>query len=318
MKLFFHQLNVTQLREETLGIQLLRSDPSNLLVGLEVTTPEISRLLDFNIDPQHTLGGGVGWLGRHTCVERTQFLLPELLSHPTKHNLHIYVLKADLDSVSAAAVLDICLGDSDFSESYDLDDPQLYERIRVVANYDRGGRRQNYYPDSAKIPRGLFLFVGGWKNSLESKVSAVRRWILSGKFDGQEDYNRIADEHFRESICRSKVEIILPRRLVFIRSLSRGACGLGYRFAPVVVALNPSYRFGLEESRLYGKRWVVGQLNNSYVNIQLLLRTLRERESGWGGSTTIIGSPQTHPSRIPKEELIDLVKEIILSKRKNF
>ena len=41
--------------------------------------------------------------------------------------------------------------------------------------------------------------------------------------------------------------------------------------ALVVIALNPSYRYGFGESRLYGKKWIIAQQNDGFINLHNLL-----------------------------------------------
>lgn len=65
------------------------------------------------------------------------------------------------------------------------------------------------------------------------------------------------------------------------------------------------------ESRVYGRKWVVAQCDEGFISISDILRTMLEIEPGWGGSSTIIGSPQNVPSKIPKEDVVEIVKEML-------
>lgn len=303
MNFVLHQLNVANLKDDINLIRDLLINPENVLIGLEVTIPNINKLLNFNIDPQHGWNGKKDYARKITCLEKMMEVLPYLKPFQSKI-VHLFFLKTDLDSISAAGILDIYLNtDLIFT-------PKMNERIKVIADYDRHGRDTLFLTDqqSIRIPRGLFMFISGWKNSLEQKVEAAKKWIINGTFDGLSDFNRIANHNAREAINFSKVQIIIPRKLVFVRSIKRGACGIGYKFAPIVIALNPSYRYGFGESRVYGKKWIIGQMNDKFINLTKLVRLIEKQERGWGGSSTIIGSPQDRPSKLTKNEVIDFVK----------
>jgi len=304
MNVHYHQINVCELDRELDKINTLSGGRNRILIGLEITIPEISKKLTFNIDPQHTWNSEDGI----TCIEKFRSFLPNVNKMSGKE-LHVFFLKPDLDSISAAAILDIY-----------LDNPLwilqegISERICAIAEYDRHGRdssgRGFYTP--TRIPRGLFMYVSGWKNSIYDKVNLTKDWLLDGTFKNINKFNRIADKKLKQSLFNSKTEIIVPKKLVFIRSASRGACGLGYKYAPITIALNPSYRFGIDDSRIYGKKWVIAQQSDGYLDMRGVLEELSKLESGWGGSPSIIGSPQDRPSKVLKDDVINIVEQKML------
>ena len=304
MHIQYHQINVCELDRELEKINALSGGRNRILIGLEVTIPEISNKLTINIDPQHTWNSKDGI----TCIEKFRSFLPNIHKMNGKE-LHVFFLKPDLDSISAAAILDIYLDNPLWILQEDIS-----ERICAIAEYDRHGRSpsgRGFY-NSTRIPRGLFMYVSGWKNSIYDKISLTRNWILDGTFKDINKFNRIADKKFKQSLFNSKTEIIIPKKLVFIRSSSRGACGIGYRYAPVTIALNPSYRFGIDESRIYGKKWVIAQQSDGFVDMRGVLEELSKLEPGWGGSPSIIGSPQDRPSKILKDNVVDIVEQKML------
>ena len=307
MNIHYHQLNVCELDKELEKIKSISGGRNKILIGLEITIPEISKKLTYNIDPQHHLKI---WLDNKesnvTCLEKFRNFLPRV-NEMTGKELHVFFLKPDLDSISAAAVLDIYLDNPTWILQEDIS-----ERIQAIADYDKHGRICNKLLHSPKIPRGLFMYVAGWKNSIYDKISITKTWILDGTFKDISKFNRIADRKFKQSLFNSKTEIIIPKKLVFIKSINRGACGLGYRYAPVTVALNPSYRFGIDDSRIYGKKWIIAQQSNGFINMSGILEELSKIEPGWGGSPSIIGSPQDRPSKILKDDIIDIVIQKML------
>ena len=307
MNIYYHQLNVCELNKEIEKIKIISGCRNKILIGLEITIPEISKKLTYNIDPQHHLKTWLeGKESNTTCIEKFKKFLPKIGEMNGKE-LHVFFLKPDLDSISSAAILDIYLD----NPSWIFQD-EISERICAIAEYDRHGRTYNKFRHFPKIPRGLFMYVAGWKNSIYDKINMTKTWILDGTFKDISKFNRIADKKFKQSIFNSKPEIIIPKKLVLIKSVNRGACGIGYKYAPVTIALNPSYRFGIDDSRIYGKKWIIAQQTNGFVNMSEILEELSNIESGWGGSPSIIGSPQDRPSKILKDDIINIVTQKML------
>lgn len=156
------------------------------------------------------------------------------------------------------------------------------------------------------------MYVSGWKNNINDKINLTKTWILDGTFKGICKFNKLADKKFKQALFNSKIEIILPKKLVFVKSINRGACGIGYKYAPITIALNPSYRFGINNSRTYGKKWIIAQQNDDYLDMSSILNSLQNIETGWGGSPSIIGSPQDKPSKITKDEIVEIVTQKIV------
>lgn len=303
MTIHYHQINVCELDRELEKIKQLSHNKKSVLIGLEVTLSEFSNKLTFNIDPQHT------WKKNNkiTCLEKFKNILPSVGKDIVGKDLHFFFLKPDLDSISAAAILDIYLDNPTW-----LFQEEISERINAIAEYDRHGRGDLNITTDVKIPRGLFMYVSGWKNNIYNKINLTKTWILDGTFQGISKYNRIADKKFKQSLFHSKIEIIIPKKVVLIKSINRGACGLGYKYAPITIALNPSYRFGINNSRVYGKKWIIAQKNDGYLDMSGVLSNLQTLEPNWGGSPSIIGSPQDKPSKVTKDEIVEIVEQKIL------
>ncbi len=301
MTIHYHQINVCELDQELEKIKLLSHNKKSVLIGLEITLSELKNKFTFNIDPQHT------WKKNNkiTCLETFKNLLPIVSKNISDKDLHFFFLKPDLDSISAAAILNIYLDNPTW-----IFQEEISERINAIAEYDRHGR--NEFPIDIKIPRGLFMYVSGWKNHIDDKINLTKTWILDGTFKGIYKYNRIADKKIKQSLFNSKIEIIIPEKVVLVKSINRGACGLGYKYAPITIALNPSYRFGINSSRVYGKKWIIAQKNDGYLDMSGVLSNLQTLEPNWGGSPSIIGSPQDKPSKVTKDEIINIVEQKIL------
>jgi len=86
----------------------------------------------------------------------------------------------------------------------------------------------------------------------------------------------------------------------------RLAMRLGYTAAPVVVATNPVFRFGGGDPH---RKHTIARWNSQVpMDWDGLLTDLVAREPGWGGSTSIIGSPQGVASGLTTDDVADLVE----------
>ena len=305
MTIHYHQINVCEMDHELEKIKMLSRNKKSVLIGLEITLKELSNKLTINIDPQHT------WKKNNkiTCLEKFKNLLPSVSKNISDKDLHFFFLKPDLDSISAAAIFDIYLDNPIW-----IFQEKILERINAIADYDRHGRDVDLNNNSSniKIPRGLFMYVSGWQNNIYDKVNLTKTWIMDGTFKYINKFNKIVDKKNKQFLFNSKIEIIIPKKVVLIKSINRGACGLGYKYAPITIALNPSYRFGINKSRIYGKKWIIAQKNDGYLDMLGVLNNLQTLELNWGGSPTIIGSPQDKPSKVTKDEIVEIVTQKIL------
>jgi len=88
--------------------------------------------------------------------------------------------------------------------------------------------------------------------------------------------------------------------------MHRAGMELGYRNAPAVVAINP--RFQLQGGEPYEK-YVIAQYTMGYIDLKAVAQELSQLEQGWGGSPTIIGSPQGKSSTLSREQIFEIVRK---------
>jgi hypothetical protein len=129
----------------------------------------------------------------------------------------------------------------------------------------------------------------------------MTRWIISG--EEPEGY-RTRVECERAEIARAisdgTIKAISLGMVAIVESPHRAAMEIGYRLAPVVVALNPEFRFQGGEPH---RKFTVGQYAPGMVDLKKVQQELNRIEPGWGGSPTIIGSPQGNSSSLTIEEV---------------
>jgi hypothetical protein len=92
--------------------------------------------------------------------------------------------------------------------------------------------------------------------------------------------------------------------IAVIETTHRSATMLGYRLAPIVVALNPSFRLAGGDPH---RKFTVCQYQEGLIDMRILISELNDLELGWGGSPTIIGSAQGKNSELTIEQVVKAV-----------
>ena len=83
---------------------------------------------------------------------------------------------------------------------------------------------------------------------------------------------------------------------------------IGYSQAPIVVAINPEFRFQGGEPH---RKITICQYQDGYINLKKVVENLNLIEPGWGGSATICGSPQGKASIVSESQLWEGVQELL-------
>jgi len=305
-----YQLDLTK-REESIELLKELQNSESLIIGIELTDIEISRYCHLSLDPQHSDIAN----SNITSIEMVYKYRDKLLKMMTIFKTcSLITVKPDLDSIGA-----IVLAKLTMSHNLELTGDMLL-RLIAIANSDRHGsvskwnkhRRINYFnePLFSKhgIPIGLLSAIGSQHDTIETKVRYMTDYIVTGTFEKLDKYTAIMLKKNEASTKTTDVEIVVDNKLVYVESNYRGAVGLGYRYAPVVLARNPNYRFG--QAKTKGVKYTIAQFNSNHVNISKILDRLNALEPGWGGnSETIIGSSQTQPSALTKDEILNIIKQ---------
>jgi hypothetical protein len=251
-------------------------------LGIEVTRPDLAARCGLgNIDPQHVPGGG----DRAAIEVALDWPLPAAGSF-------LVTIRPDLDSLGAMAVLAMRTQEQPIGAA-------AAQRIAMIATADRHDRGPWPGPrsltallaDEAPLA-AIALAVADHRRDLGERVTMVRRWIDTG--DEPASYR----EQFAAS--RRDLAAALASGAVRLRHICGGQIALviterheglqlGYCLSPVVVALNPVFR--LQGGPPY-RKFTVAQYRAGYADLAAAVQTLAGLEPGWGGSPTIIGSPQ--------------------------
>jgi hypothetical protein len=279
---------------------------SGPVLGIEVTVPALAaRCVLGNIDPQHTGGNASS-----SAIKKS------LTIEIPAENTVLATVRPDLDSVGAMAVIAMRAEGVKLSE--------FFAGVAKISEFDSFARGD--WPGQKPLPSQEEL----WPNKLERELAAmnaavfdhkvgiaervrtVRIWLEIGKEPAE---YRAKAERDRSDLVqalfdgRIKVDTTLDGRIAVVESSHLGAIGIGYCLAPIVVALNPALRFqGGEPCR----KFTVCQFKTGYVNLPDVKGTLSQLEPGWGGSPTIIGSPQGVNSTLSVDQVVEAVKNCLI------
>ena len=271
--------------------------------GIEVTEAELAaRCTLGNLDPQHS-GGKPDVAAIEAALEAP---LPPFGST-------LVTLRPDADAYGAMGVLTLRARNHSLSSEARL-------RIDLVGSADRFNRgtwpgRQPLFssgePGQEPCAGSLALqrisaLIADRRTQIGDGVRAVMNWIELGHLQVPVQAAIAGgSEELRRRVADGEVKIYeaLPLRIAVVEG-AWPALTLGYRLAPIVVAVNPS--FGVGGGPTY-RKITIAQYEPRWVNLSKVLSDLTVKESGWGGSKTIIGSPQGIDCRSSLQECIDAV-----------
>lgn len=278
-------------RDIPAGVELLRAQP---VLGLEITEAPLAEACSLgNIDPQH-LGG-----------DASTAAIEAALTHPLPPaGAAMAVLRPDADALGAAAVLLIRQDGAEL-------DAGAVARVRQIAEADKEatgpwpGPRPSGSADSLlRATSALEAACMEHRRPVEEKIAAVRGWILTGRLDGEQEILERLRAEAQQAVDESKV-VRVQNGIAIVTGTHRLTTPLGYRHAPVVVATNPAFRW--QGGPAHRKHNVARWNSSQPMGWAEMLDELRSREPGWGGSSSICGSPQGVGSTLTQEEVAAIV-----------
>lgn len=288
------------------------SEASQGVLGIEVTVPALAaRCTLGNIDPQHSEGKA-----DLTAIEiAADDCLPP-------QGAVLATVRPDLDSVGAMAIFEMATT-AEFSINN-----AVRSRIDAIARADKFARgdwpgrqplptTENPWPtegaaDSTRSLAAIAAAVADFKVPLDQRVEWMKEWLLAG-----EEPPKYREQAERERLDLVKaladgtinVSVAALGRIAVVESTHRSATSVGYSLAPVVVALNPSFRQGPGDPY---KKFTICAFEAKFADIKSALAELATSEAGWGGSPTIGGSPQGVSSTLTVEQVTEVVTRRLL------
>lgn len=289
-------------------------------LGIEVTIPALAAQCGLgNIDPQHS-----------GTSEHSAAILAALDVPPPPAGATLVTVRPDLDSVGAMAVLELRAG------GWSRRDDRMYPAIEAIAKADAFAHGP--WPGPRAIPRTMREWSAGAVTTTSHPYLAAAAALVSDR--GMPLADRVdammhairgqIDPRFSPYAARVReamdallasvedgatiVMQVPGSRICRVISTHFGALDIGYHLAPVVVATNPEMR---GPGGPYRKHTVC-QWQTGYADLRAATAALNAAEvesggtPGWGGSATIIGSPQGVDSKLWTDDVADIIKGHLL------
>lgn len=279
-------------------------------LGVEVTVPALAARCGLgNIDPQHS-GAADARAAVEVCLDHQPLPL---------QGSWLVTIRPDLDAFGGMAIFNLR------KRGLPLE-AVLHQRVRSIARQDgfAFGPWPGPKPLPSRMPEFLELQPGGASLAplaaaaadhsirLEQRIAWIARWLLSG--DMPEPYLRAAERRavaLMEAIASgaAQLDTAAGGRIAIVRGEAEGLLRVGYHLAPVVVALNPCFRFRGGDPHA---KFTVAQYQPGRADLSGVVQELSGLETGWGGSPTIIGSPQDHASHLSLDVVVAAVEKRLL------
>ena len=278
-------------------------------LGVEVTVPELARLCGLgNVDPQHGGGLGVGAAGAVAAIEAC------LTVTPPPAGATLVTVRPDLDAFGAMALLAL-------RRAGRRPDAGMRSRIDSAARADRFDHGP--WPGPRPLPTtgdelafatnqdpALVAVTGAMfdrERSVRERVGVAARWLATGVEPAgyRERWNERAAVLIDGLASRAvAVESAAEGRIAVMTSRIQGSLRLGYCLAPVVVAHDPGSPAAESPAP---RRIVIAQYAPGHVDLGAVRDALGTLEPGWGGSSTILGSPQGRPCCLALVKVVEVV-----------
>jgi hypothetical protein len=295
---------IEQLGSENIANALIGSNT----LGIEITNAELADACDLgNIDPQHGFARGPDIVGRAAIDVALGW-------PPPPPGATLATIRPDTDSFGAMAVLSLRTEGVKFT-------PAMRARIELVARSDcfdfgdwatwsaahppplPGAKHISAHLHPPQV-RALAAAIALCRDDLSGGVAIMGDWLTTGTVPAQVEAEvRKADMHAAAAWGLGQISVtpLCGGIIAYVKSDFRGAMVLGYCTTPVVIS----------ESALGTVRKItIAQFAPGHVDMALLALRLNLLESGWGGSATILGSPQSMGPALEITTIIHLIQEI--------
>lgn len=250
-------------------------------------------------------------------------------------------IRPDLDSVGSMALLNILKNAEADATSGSHEhllgcnpkewrpSGEFMKRIQMIATADKFARgeyagsrplptRENLWneeiatAESSRPLAAIAAAISDHKIQFTQRVEWMENWLINGIEPGsyrpQVECERIGMVTALE-MGTIKHEVRADGKIAVVVSAHRSITEVGYSLAPIIVALNPTFKFGGGEPHA---KFTICQYSTGYVDLKLVLAELNTLEAGWGGSPTIGGSPQGVSSALTIDQVVEIVVKHLL------
>jgi len=277
------------------------------VLGIEVTIPALAERCTLgNIDPQHSEGD----------VSKAAIDIVAIMENLPPEKAYLATVRADLDAIGSMALIDLRRKGLVLNESV----RNRIEKISEMDRFDRGEWQQKSFPTKENIWAGtngeelslLNSLVMDFKVPVQDRVKNIEKWLEKGEMLQTYTEKTIKE---REALVQAlengeiKIEVVADGKIAKVESKHQAGTMLGYAKAPVIAVSNPEFKLAGGEPHL---KHTIAQYKLGYIDLKAALEELKQKEEGWGGSPTIIGSPQGVSSKLSNDEVIEIISKYLI------
>ena len=287
-------------------------------IGFEVTLRQYANRLDVNVDPQHSAGRND--LAAIEAVEDLNFDL--LRKELEERGITMYTVRADLDSVGAMARTTIELLGYTNPEVTSVEVMRsIAAGVRAIAEIDKSAAgpwiaqqlptmEHLWSRENGLEMAALAAAVADSDRPLEERVGTMGNWLMHRQVPAEYQDRVLAErQDMVRALLDGRIRTWTHGDVALVVSGHRAATTVGYALRPIVVAVNPAFRFSGGEPH---RKVTICQYSPGYVDLPAVWRDLGRQEAGWGGSPTIGGSPQGVSCTLPMPEILKVVRRHLL------
>ncbi len=249
--------------------------------GVEVTVPSLAEHCGLgNLDPQHAGGTNVA-----ACVAALTCELPPA-------GATLATVRPDADALVAMAVLTLRTLGEEFCRP-------LVHIIGGADSAPAGPWRQGYQP-APEFSR-VNAVAMNHREPLDQRVQTIIT-VLRGDLTVLPAVEPVDPAAFTVTMDDGYLVAVVRAD----GAAGKGACGEGYRHAPVIIAANEAFTMRGEEPH---RKYTVARWNERItMDWDGMMEELRALEPGWGGSRSIAGSTQGVGSPLELEQVVAIVE----------
>lgn len=271
------------------------TDPARTL-GVEVTAPALAARCGLgNLDPQHTGGD-----------PRTAAITAALTCPLPPEGAVLVTVRPDMDSVGAMAVLALRGGGTGLLGAA-LDAVAAVARADCeAAGFWPGPRPVGRVEDIVSDVAHINAMCMDHTLTMPDRVGYMADWLTDREYPYV--YSRYEEQvlaEAREALRDLNVHTVADGKVAVVTGAHRLAMGLGYHYAPVVVATN--LRFSFSGGPAHVKHTVARWNSDVPMDWDGMTAQLKRAEPGWGGSPSIAGSPQGAGSTLTTDQVAAIV-----------
>jgi len=291
-------------------------------VGIEVTLPQYAALCSVNIDPQHdvTHRGYADACSAARWIYENQYNLYTRIIEATT----LVTVRPDVDSIAAMAIITALQDDVPCPSSLKFND-SFCERLHAIDRMDcfaNGPWREqgnllcsmNSWPDEDRAMAALGAMCADFRVPMDQRVQSMMAYLFEGiipeVYLQQVHAERVAMiAAFDAGEIRMEVVMRGGHAVLVVHSRHRFGTTLGYRLSPVVVAINDQFTINGGPPH---RKITICQWREGYIDLNGVAAALDAKAEGikvgWGGSRTIIGSPQGVDTQVSEDEILAAIE----------